>query len=66
MRLADDAPGWDCHVHVFDAHTPVRAGHYVPREQPLPAIEAVAATHGIGHVVIVQPSVYGSDHRALL
>ncbi|MBL8328115.1 MAG: amidohydrolase family protein [Rubrivivax sp.] len=60
------APGWDCHVHVFDTQTPVRAGHYVPREHPLPAIEAVAAAHGIGHLVLVQPSVYGSDHRLLL
>ncbi len=58
--------GWDCHVHVFDAHTPVRAGHYVPRAHPLGAIEATAAAHGIGHLVIVQPSVYGGDHRLLL
>ncbi len=58
--------GWDCHVHVFDAQAPVRPGHYVVAHRPLEAIEALAAEHGIGHLVIVQPSVYGSDHRVLL
>lgn len=58
--------GWDCHVHVFDAEAPARPGHYAPVDRPLEAIEASAAEHGIGHLVIVQPSVYGSDHRVLL
>lgn len=58
--------GWDCHVHVFEAHAPIRAGHYVPAERPLRDIESLAAGHGAGHLVIVQPSVYGTDHRVLL
>jgi predicted TIM-barrel fold metal-dependent hydrolase len=58
--------GWDCHVHVFDANEPVRPGHYRPSHQPLEAIEALAAAHGVGHLVLVQPSVYGCDNRVLL
>lgn len=59
-------PGWDCHVHVFDAAAPVRAGHYGARHAPLEAIEPMAAAQGIGHLVLVQPSVYGTDNRVLL
>lgn len=60
------AAGWDCHVHVFDAAAPVRAGHYEPAHRPLQEIEALAAAHGIGHLVLVQPSVYGTDNQLLL
>jgi predicted TIM-barrel fold metal-dependent hydrolase len=60
------ATGWDCHVHVFEAGAPVRPGHYTPVAQALPTIEAEAAAQGIGHLVIVQPSVYGTDHQVLL
>lgn len=59
-------PGWDCHVHVFDASAPVRPGHYVPVHRPLEAIEALARAHGIGRLVLVQPSVYGTDNTVLL
>ena len=57
---------WDCHVHVFDATAPCAPGHYTPVHRPLADIEALAAAQGIGHLVLVQPSVYGSDHRVLL
>jgi predicted TIM-barrel fold metal-dependent hydrolase len=60
------AAGWDCHVHVFDAAAPVRPGHYRPVHRPLAQIEATARAHGIGHLVLVQPSVYGSDNSVLL
>lgn len=60
------ASGWDCHVHVFDASAPVRPGHYVPEHRPLAAIEALARRHGIGHLVLVQPSVYGTDNTVML
>lgn len=60
------AEGWDTHVHVFEAGRPVRPGHYQPEPAPLADIERAAAAQGIGHLVIVQPSVYGSDHGALL
>ena len=60
------AAGWDCHVHVFDAAAPVRAGHYQPAHHPLEAIEQLAARHGVGHLVLVQPSVYGTDNAVML
>jgi predicted TIM-barrel fold metal-dependent hydrolase len=63
---SSEARGWDCHVHVFDAAAPVREGHYRPVHRPLARIEAEAATLGIGHLVLVQPSVYGTDNRLLL
>ncbi|MFO1328826.1 MAG: amidohydrolase family protein [Rubrivivax sp.] len=61
-----DAPGWDCHVHVFDASAPAHAGHYRPAHRPLSEIEALAQRHGVGHLVLVQPSVYGSDNSLML
>ena len=60
------ARGWDCHVHVFDASAPVRPGHYLPTHWPLSTIERLAARHGVGHLVLVQPSVYGNDNTVLL
>jgi predicted TIM-barrel fold metal-dependent hydrolase len=59
-------PGWDCHVHVFDAAAPARAGHYRPPHRPLAQIDAEALAQGVGHLVLVQPSVYGTDNRLLL
>jgi predicted TIM-barrel fold metal-dependent hydrolase len=61
-----DAGGWDCHVHVFDADAPVQPGHYRPVHRPLADIEALAAAHGVRHLVLVQPSVYGSDNGVML
>lgn len=58
--------GWDAHVHVFDAAAPVQAGHYRPAHWPLERIEAEAARLGVHHLVLVQPSVYGTDNRLLL
>ena len=58
--------GWDCHVHVFDAAAPVRPGHYQPVHRPLAEAEATAQAHGIGHLVLVQPSVYGTDNSVML
>lgn len=58
--------GWDCHVHVFDAQAAVRPGHYQPVDRTITDIEALAASHGVGHLVLVQPSVYGSDNSVML
>ena len=66
MRPADVAPGWDCHVHVFDGAAKVAPGHYAPQHCPLAAIEALAQSHGFGHLVLVQPSVYGTYNSVLL
>ena len=58
--------GWDCHVHVFDAAGTAPGAHYTPVPRPLAQIESVAQAHGCGHLVLVQPSVYGSDNALML
>ncbi|MES2890284.1 MAG: amidohydrolase family protein [Pseudomonadota bacterium] len=58
--------GWDCHVHVFDPTHPAEAGHYRPVLRDLPDIEHTAAALGVGHLVLVQPSVYGTDNGLIL
>jgi predicted TIM-barrel fold metal-dependent hydrolase len=44
----------------------VQAGHYQPAHQPLERIEAQAQAMGVNHLVLVQPSVYGTDNQVLL
>lgn len=59
--------GWDTHLHVFDEAVPVQPGHYQPAHRPLELIETEARDRlAIGHLVLVQPSVYGQDHAVLL
>lgn len=66
-RAGEPGPdGWDCHVHVFDTSLSARGGHYQAVDRPLWQIEAVARDHGVGHLVLVQPSVYGTDNSLLL
>jgi predicted TIM-barrel fold metal-dependent hydrolase len=60
------ASGWDCHVHVFAAGLPAVGGHYLPQDHPLERIETLATAHGFGHLVLVQPSIYGSDNSLML
>lgn len=60
------AARWDSHVHVFDAAAAVAAGHYQPAHRPLADIEQLAQANGIGRLVLVQPSVYGTDNTVLL
>lgn len=57
---------WDCHVHVFDENEHVAPGHYQVKTCSLQSLEAIAGRHGVGHLVLVQPSVYGSNNRLLL
>ncbi|MES2052182.1 MAG: amidohydrolase family protein [Pseudomonadota bacterium] len=59
-------PGWDSHVHVFDGAAAVAPGHYRPVHRPLADIEALAYSKGLMHLVLVQPSVYGTDNTVLL
>ena len=60
------AQGWDTHVHIFDGSVAAQAGHYQPAHHPLERIEAEAARLGVGHLVLVQPSVYGTDNGLML
>lgn len=68
MSASDHAlpSGWDCHVHVFDPAHPAQAGHYRPVLRDLTEIEQTAAPLGVGHLVLVQPSVYGTDNTLIL
>ena len=58
----------DCHVHVFDpVRFPYAAGRgYTPGAAPLDALLGLQARLNMGRVVLVQPSAYGIDNRALL
>ena len=58
--------GWDCHVHVFDPAHAAQAGHYRPVLRDLSEIEHTAVELGVGHLVLVQPSVYGTDNALIL
>jgi predicted TIM-barrel fold metal-dependent hydrolase len=59
------AGGWDCHVHVFEAGAPTLPGHYAPSPASLATIERFAGECGIHHLVLVQPSVYGTDNSVM-
>jgi predicted TIM-barrel fold metal-dependent hydrolase len=58
--------GWDCHTHIFDGRPLSRAGHYEPPERTLASLEQEARGVDVGHVVLVQPSIYGTDNDLLL
>jgi predicted TIM-barrel fold metal-dependent hydrolase len=60
------SPGWDCHVHLFDHQAAQLGGHYAARDAQLNDIEGLALAQGVGHLVLVQPSVYGADNHLLL
>jgi predicted TIM-barrel fold metal-dependent hydrolase len=53
-------------VHVFDGSAPSAQAHYRPVPRPLAQIEQLAGAHGCGHLVLVQPSVYGTDNTLVL
>lgn len=59
----------DCHFHVFGPYDrfPLDAGrHYEPQAALIPQYLRVIEALGIGRMVIVQPSVYGTDNRCSL
>jgi predicted TIM-barrel fold metal-dependent hydrolase len=64
-------PAADCHVHVIDHRRFPFAGGtgYTPRPDESGAVEeleACAAAHGVTHALLVQPSGYAYDNRALV
>jgi predicted TIM-barrel fold metal-dependent hydrolase len=66
---ATDTPwavGWDCHVHLFARQAAQLGDHYAARDARLCDIEAAGGAQGVGHLVLVQPSVYGHDNHLLL
>ncbi|MBJ7380162.1 MAG: amidohydrolase family protein [Polynucleobacter sp.] len=59
----------DCHAHICGPesrypYSPNRI--YTPPDALLPQYEVLLATLGVERAVLVQPSIYGSDNRALL
>lgn len=59
----------DCHFHIFGPYTryPLSPGRrYSPPEAPISRYLELARTLGIGRMVVVQPSVYGTDNRCTL
>jgi predicted TIM-barrel fold metal-dependent hydrolase len=59
----------DCHVHVFgdpQRFPFVATRAYTPPPAPVEALNAMRASLHTRRVVLVQPSVYGTDHRGLL
>lgn len=57
----------DCHTHVFGAgYAFDGARTYTPPEAPLDALRAHQRALGLDRVVVVQPSVYGTDNRCTL
>ena len=59
----------DCHVHVFgsaDVYPCIARSDYTPHPAWLDELDALHASLGIERRVLVQPSVYGYDNRALI
>lgn len=69
VSFAVPAGASDCHVHVFGdpKQFPLFAGRvYTPPAAPPEALAALHKALGIQRVVIVTPSVYGTDNSATL
>jgi len=58
----------DCHVHVFDPERfPYAANRaYTPGKASVQALTALHKGMGFSRVVVVQPSIYGTDNACLL
>jgi len=60
---------WDCHFHVFEdpRQYPLSESRaYTPPLRPIEQYWKIMAPLGVGHAVLVQPSVYGTDNSLLL
>jgi len=69
LRLGVPAGAWDTHVHAIGPmeRFPLAAVRsYTPAQVPIDAYVALMDRLGIAHAVLVQPSIYGSDNRAML
>jgi predicted TIM-barrel fold metal-dependent hydrolase len=75
-RAVTSAPHWkapanstDCHFHIngpYDRYPLSPGRSYSPPVADVPAYQAMARTVGIGRMVIVQPSTFGTDNRCTL
>jgi predicted TIM-barrel fold metal-dependent hydrolase len=67
--LKAPAGSTDCHFHIFGPHAryPLSPGRsYTPPEALVEQYLALAATLGIERMVVVQPSIYGTDNECTL
>jgi predicted TIM-barrel fold metal-dependent hydrolase len=63
------AGAWDAHIHALGAveRFPLAQDRsYTPAVVPIDSYVALMDEVGLAHAVLVQPSVYGTDNRALL
>src|ERR1700761_6708664 len=75
-RAVTSAPHWkapanstDCHFHIngpYDRYPLSPGRSYSPPVADVPAYQAMARTVGIGRMVIVQPSTFGTDNDCTL
>lgn len=57
----------DCHIHVYDARIPAMPGAALhPPDASISAYRSIQARMGTQRAVIVTPSTYGANNRALL
>src|SRR5205814_622888 len=66
----DVPPGaWDAHIHAIGdvGRFPLAQDRsYTPAVAPIATYVALMDEVGLAHAVLVQPSIYGTDNRALL
>jgi len=63
------AGAWDAHIHAIGAVERFPLAHdrsYTPAIAPIGSYVALMDELGLAHAVLVQPSIYGTDNRALL
>jgi D-galactarolactone isomerase len=68
-KIKAPAKSVDCHFHIFgpEARYPYAAKRgYTPPEALIPQYNALIDTLGIERMVVVHPSVYGTDNRCSL
>jgi predicted TIM-barrel fold metal-dependent hydrolase len=69
VSFAVPAHAWDCHIHAIGAPArfplaPDRG--YTPAIVPIEDYVALMVRLGIARAVVVQPSIYGTDNRAMV
>jgi predicted TIM-barrel fold metal-dependent hydrolase len=75
-RAATSVPNWkapahstDCHFHIngpYDRYPLSPGRSYSPPVADVPAYQAMACAIGVGRMVIVQPSTFGTDNSCTL
>src|SRR5207253_1862810 len=69
VSFAVPSGAWDAHIHAIGAveHFPLAQDRsYTPAVAPIATYVALMDELGLAQAVLVQPSIYGIDNRALL